>query len=240
MAISLDYINKVRARNNANKQAGAVLAPAVSGNKGPVAPQSVEAWQQQQQQELQAYMRQQQAATQARLAQEDAAQKAQREQQQKERAQQEKMRREQAYQMEREQRRRDALQNEQRLQMQLAARSGDKDKSYQSVQAYLANNETARKLWEAEDKVSRYAEPQVDSEEARGTRAARTLRQGPLSVLNLSPELYLSWQLNAAYCRTYHDFLQNEEIKNPAPSEMWGRNCRPYLVALWPRGLEGI
>lgn len=183
MAISLDYINKVRARNNANKQAGAVLAPAVSGNKGPVAPQSVEAWQQQQQQELQTYMRQQQAATQARLAQETAAQKAQREQQQKERAQQEKMRREQAYQMELEQRRRDALQNEQRLQLKLAARSGDKDKSYQSVQAYLANNENARKLWEAEDKVSRYAEPQVDSEEARATRAARAAAQQEVAAL---------------------------------------------------------
>lgn len=183
MAISLDYINKVRARNNANKQAGAVLAPAVSGNKGPVAPQSVEAWQQQQQQELQAYMRQQQAATQARLAQETAAQKAQREQQQKERAQQEKMRREQAYQIELEQRRRDALQNEQRLQLKLAARSGDKDKSYQSVQAYLANNDNARKLWEAEDKVSRYAEPQVDSEEARGTRAARAAAQQEVAAL---------------------------------------------------------
>ena len=183
MAISLDYINKVRARNNANKQAGAVLAPAVSGNKGPVAPQSVEAWQQQQQQELQAYMRQQQAATQARLAQETAAQKAQREQQQKERAQQEKMRREQAYQMELEQRQRDTLQNEQRLQLKLAARSGDKDKSYQSVQAYLANNDNARKLWEAEDKVSRYAEPQVDSEEARGTRAARAAAQQEVAAL---------------------------------------------------------
>ena len=183
MAISLDYINKVRARNNANKQAGAVLAPAVSGNKGPVAPQSVEAWQQQQQQELQTYMRQQQAATQARLAQETAAQKAQREQQQKERAQQEKMRREQAYQMELEQRQRDTLQNEQRLQLKLAARSGDKDKSYQSVQAYLANNENARKLWEAEDKVSRYAEPQVDSEEARGTRAARAAAQQEVAAL---------------------------------------------------------
>ena len=183
MAISLDYINKVRARNNANKQAGAVLAPAVSGNKGPVAPQSVEAWQQQQQQELQTYMRQQQAATQARLAQETAAQKAQREQQQKERAQQEKMRREQAYQMELEQRQLDTLQNEQRLQLKLAARSGDKDKSYQSVQAYLANNENARKLWEAEDKVSRYAEPQVDSEEARGTRAARAAAQQEVAAL---------------------------------------------------------
>ena len=183
MAISLDYINKVRARNNANKQAGAVLAPAVSGNKGPVAPQSVEAWQQQQQQELQTYMRQQQAATQARLAQETAAQKAKREQQQKERAQQEKMRREQAYQMELEQRQRDTLQNEQRLQLKLAARSGDKDKSYQSVQAYLANNENARKLWEAEDKVSRYAEPQVDSEEARGTRAARAAAQQEVAAL---------------------------------------------------------
>ena len=183
MAISLDYINKVRARNNANKQAGAVLAPAVSGNKGPVAPQSVEAWQQQQQQELQTYMRQQQAATQARLAQETAVQKAQREQQQKERAQQEKMRREQAYQMELERRQRDTLQNEQRLQLKLAARSGDKDKSYQSVQAYLANNETARKLWEAEDKVSRYAEPQVDSEEARGTRAARAAAQQEVAAL---------------------------------------------------------
>ena len=183
MAISLDYINKVRARNNANKQAGAVLAPAVSGNKGPVAPQSVEAWQQQQQQELQTYMPPQQAATQARLAQETAAQKAQREQQQKERAQQEKMRREQAYQMELEQRQRDTLQNEQRLQLKLAARSGDKDKSYQSVQAYLANNENARKLWEAEDKVSRYAEPQVDSEEARGTRAARAAAQQEVAAL---------------------------------------------------------
>ena len=183
MAISLDYINKVRARNNANKQAGAVLAPAVSGNKGSVAPQSVEAWQQQQQQELQAYMRKQQAATQARRAQETDAQRAQREQQQKERAQQEKMRREQAYQMELEQRQRDTLQNEQRLQLKLAARSGDKDKSYQRVQAYLANNENARKLWEAEDKVSRYAEPQVDSEEARGTRAARAAAQQEVEAL---------------------------------------------------------
>lgn len=201
MAISLDYINKVIARNNANKQAGAVLAPAVSGSKGPVAPQSVEAWRRQQQQELQEYMRQQQAATQARLAQETAAQKAQREQQQKARAQQEKMRREQAYQMELEQRQRDTLQNEQRLQLKLAARSGDKEKNYQSVQAYLANNENARKLWETEHNAMRYLDPEIDravQQEVQDVR--KTMTRAELGAYDAAKEAYAQYgPLYSAY-----------------------------------------
>ena len=201
MAISLDYINKVIARNNANKQAGARTAPAVSGNKGTIAPLSVEAWQQQQQQELQAYMRQQQEATQARRAQETAAQRAQREQEEKARTQQAKMQREQAYQMELEQRQRDTLQNEQRLQLKLAARSGDKDKSYQSVQAYLANNENARKLWETEHNAMRYLDPQIDravQQEVQDVR--KTMTRAELGAYDAAKEAYAQYgPLYSAY-----------------------------------------
>lgn len=192
MATSLDYINKVLAWN-ANKQAGAETAPAVSGNKGTMAPLSVEAWQQQQQQAVKEYMWQQQAAATARRAQETAEQKAQREKEQKARVQQAKIRREQAYkqeqaqlQRERVQRQQDVLKNQQRMRMDQAARSGDKDLSYQRVQEYLANNENARKLWEAEDRASRYTEPQVDSEEARTARAYQAALQQRVQDLRRS------------------------------------------------------
>lgn len=185
MDISLDYINKVIARNDARKEAGAGRAPASSGidpklqaTTGAFRPQDTAALQEQRDYWTKAIenKKQQQA-------------------------------RQQAYQQALAQHRQDMEQINQREQLQTAIKSGNRAQQYDRVQEYLANNENAQKLWNLEHGMN--TNQNAVAQRRREAQALRGQMSGAeLSAYEAAEEAYRQYGGLYAAGQTLKDLVQ--------------------------------